>query len=235
MLAAPDRSAHRLVSVRRHGVERTLVVLGHEDRLAYLRLAATAAPGVEAGLTDRVVANRVASCSLDPPAFTLRPWRLERRAFADALRELARTHRTLVFADVADCYASIGPRLVRTSLEAIGAPGGREVEVFLARFGRTGVLGLPVGPEPSALFANAVLAHVDRALVAEGIAHLRWVDDLVLGIRGPKEATEGLRVIRSALRQLGLRPNERKTRVVVDPGVLVAAPSRLRGRAVRVG
>ena len=235
MLAASDRSAHRLVSVRRHGVERTLVVLGHEDRLAYLRLAATAAPGVEAGLTDRVVANRVASCSLDPPGLTLRPWRLERRAFADALRELARTHRALVFADVARCYASIQARLVRASLEAIGAPGGREVEVFLTRLGRTGVLGLPVGPEPSALFANAVLAHVDRALAVEGIAHLRWVDDIVLGIHGPKEAAEGLRVIRSALREVGLRPNERKTRVVVDPGALVAAPSGLLGRAVHVG
>ena len=235
MLAAPDRSAHRLVHVRRHGVERTLVVLGHEDRLAYLRLAAAAAPGVEAGLTDSVVANRVACCSLDPPGLSLRPWRLERRAFADALRELARMHRTLVFADVAECYASIGPGLVRTSLQAIGARGGREVEAFLARLGRAGVLGLPVGPEPSALFANAVLAHVDRALAAEGVAHLRWVDDLVLGVRDPKEATEGLGVIRSALREVGLHPNERKTRVVVDPGALVATPSGLPGRGMRLG
>ena len=235
MLAAPGRSAHRLVSVRRRGVERTLVLLAPEERLAYLRLAATAAPGVEAALTDRVVANRVASCSLEPATFVLRPWRVERRTFAAALRELARAHRTLVFADVAECYASIGPRLVRTSLEAIGAQGGRDVEVFLARLARVGIEGLPVGPEPSAMFANAVLAHVDRALEAEQITHLRWVDDLVLGLDDPDAAAGGLEVIRWALRQLGLRANERKTRVVVDPGVLVATPSGLCGRAVRVG
>ena len=235
MLAATDRSAHRLVSVRRHGVERTLVVLAPDDRLAYLRLAATAAPGVEAALTERVVANRVASFSADPPTFVLRPWRVERRSFAGALRELAGAHRTLVFADVAACYPSIGPRLVGRSLETIGAVGGREVEAFLARLARAGVPGLPVGPEPSALFANAVLAHVDRALEARGIAHLRWVDDVVLGLGAPDEASGGLGVIRSALRELGLRPNERKTRVVVDPGALVATPSGVRGRAVRVG
>ena len=61
------------------------------------------------------------------------------------------------------------------------------------------------------------------------------MDDLVLGVRDPKEATEGLGVIRSALREVGLRPNERKTRVVVDPGALVATPSGLPGRGIRLG
>ena len=84
MAAATDRSAHRLISVRRHGVERTLVVLAPDDRLAYLRLAATAAPGVEAALTERVVANRVASFSADPPTFVapFLPVRQPRREFS---------------------------------------------------------------------------------------------------------------------------------------------------------
>jgi hypothetical protein len=235
MLAASGGSAHRLVSVRRHGVERTLVVLAAADRLTYVRLAAAAAPAVEVALSDRVVANRVARWSIEPPTFALRPWRVERRSFATALRELARANRALVFADVAECYGSIRPRAVRAAFETIGAPGGRAVEAFLTRLGQAGVAGLPVGPEPSAMLANAVLDHVDRALEARGIAHLRWVDDLVLGLGGPDEADRGLAVIRGALRELGLRTNERKTRVVADPGRLVAGPSALRGRAVRVG
>lgn len=228
-------AAHRLISVRRHGSVRTLVILAPEDRRTYSALAASAAPGVEAALSERVVANRVAVSSEDPPAFALRPWRVERRAFARALRELAEAHRALVFADVARCYPSIQPVLVRDALRGIGCPGGEDVERFLARLQREGILGLPVGPEPSALFANAVLHVVDAAVETAGIAHLRWVDDLVLGVNEPPDAERALDTVRGALARLGLRTNERKTRIVVDPGALVAEPSGHHGGPVRVG
>ena len=74
--------------------------------------------------------------------------------------------------------------------------------------------GLPVGPEPSAVVANAVLTPVDRALSDAGIRHLRWVDDLVLAAEDPGAALE---VLRGSLATVGLRLNERKTRVVLDP------------------
>lgn len=211
------------------------MVLAPDDRMAYLRLAATAAPCVETALGEGVVANRASEWSVEPPNLTLRPWRVERRAFGNALRRLARAHPTLVFADVADCFGSIGPQLVRASLDAVGAHGACEVERFLSGLGGAGIRGLPVGPEPSALFANAVLRYVDSALESEGIAHLRWVDDMVLGVAGPAEAERGLALIRGALERIGLRANERKTRVVVDPRLLLEGLSGLGGRAVRVG
>ena len=107
MPAVEDPTTHRLVSVRRHGGERTLVVLAREHRIAYLRIGAAAAPFVEAALSRRVVANRVAEAHLSPPSLTLRPWRTERRGFAAGLRRLAARYGALVFADVADCYATI--------------------------------------------------------------------------------------------------------------------------------
>ena len=236
MVTTSGTPSVRLISVRSHGVQRTLAVLAPPARLAYVRLAAVVAPAVEQALGGRVMANRVSGSSVEPPVLALRPWRFERRLFARALGELASTHRTVAIADVRACYASIGPTLARAALERIGAPEGPAVEAFLTSLACEGVRGLPVGPDPSALLANAVLAHVDRALEAEEIAHLRWVDDFVLGGRDPRAAAHGLDVVRDALRQLGLRANGSKTRVVADPSTLAeVAPSRLRGRALRVG
>ena len=236
MLASSPSAAVRLVSVRLRGVERTLALLGPEPRLEYVRLVAHAAPAIEVALGDEVVANRVGTCSVDPPTLTLRPWRVERRLFAAALAETSSSHRTLAFADVAACYASIGPEVVHAALERLDAPGAAAVQGFLTSLARHGVRGLPVGPNASAVLANAVLSHVDRALRAARIAHIRWVDDIVIGVRGPSEATHGLELVRDALHALGLRPNERKTRVVTDPASLVSAgTSGMRGRPVRVG
>jgi hypothetical protein len=198
-------------------------VLDPVDRSRYTRIAALAAPVVERALSDRVVANRVARATVDPPALALRPWRGERRLFALRLRRLAHEHRTLLFADVAACYPSISAAVARRALEELGAPGGAELEAFLRDL--RGIRGLPVGPTPSALFANAVLSSVDRALEGSAIAHLRWVDDLVLGLASPADAEPARRLLRRALEPLGLRPNEAKTRVVVDPTVLSLAPS----------
>jgi histidine ammonia-lyase len=84
-----------------------------------------------------------------------------------------------------------------------------------------GVRGLPVGPDASAVLANVVLAPVDRTLADEGIEHLRWVDDIVVTAADPRAA---LSAIRRALERIGLRLNERKTRIV-DPASLRGRPS----------
>jgi hypothetical protein len=93
---------------------------------------------------------------------------------------------------------------------------------FLRRLEAIGIVGLPVGPEPSPVLANAVLAAVDRSLAAFGITHLRWVDDVVAVAAGPVEAERVLAIVRTALEPVGLELNERKTRVVVDPSTLPA-------------
>ena len=58
----------------------------------------------------------------------------------------------------------------------------------LARLGQTGVRGLPVGPDPSAWMAEAVLAIADERARLAGTAPIRWVDDVVFAgdrDRGP--------------------------------------------------
>jgi hypothetical protein len=151
------------------------------------------------------------------------------------LRNLAARHGALVFADVADCYATISPAVVRGCLERLGVPDARAAAHLLRGLAEAGIPGLPVGPAPSALFANGVLSHVDRTLEAAGIDHLRWVDDVVMGVRGPSDAPSALELFARALGELGLRPNHGKTRVIVDPSSVTLTPSGLRKRTHRLG
>jgi reverse transcriptase-like protein len=204
----------RLVRVRQPGGVRTIAVLEANTRDRYVRLVARAADRLEEALSPNVVANRVAFRSIDPPELRLRPWRLERRVFTARLAEVAQRFRKLAFADVLRCYASISPAMAADALRRLQIDAADELETFLAALQLAGVRGLPVGPAASAVLANAVLAPVDRSLEAAGIAHLRWVDDVVLATRDPDRA---LRALSRAVAEIGLRLNDRKTRVVVDP------------------
>lgn len=204
----------RLVRVRQAGGVRTIAVLEAEPRERYVRLVARAADRLEEALSPNVIANRVAWGSVEPPELRLRPWRLERRVFTARLAEVARRFRTLAFADVLRCYASISPAMAAGALRRLGIDVADELEAFLAGLQLAGVRGLPVGPAASAVLANAVLAPVDRTLEAAGIAHLRWVDDVVLATGEPDRA---LAALSRAVAEIGLRLNDRKTKVVLDP------------------
>jgi hypothetical protein len=185
----------------------------------YTSLVAAVAPRVEAALSPFVLANRVVASCVDPPSLRLRPWRDERAAFSSRLDRLAADERCLVFADVRECYRSIRPDVVGRSLAAIGCDvaASSAISAFLVRLEEHGELGLPIGPDPSPVLANAVLAPLDRELAFLGVHHLRWVDDVVVGVDGPDEAERVLAVLRQELARLELELNEDKTRVVVDP------------------
>ena len=233
MAAHPPIASVRLVSIRQRGRPRTLALLGPSERAVYERLGAVVAPTVEDALGPAVMANRVAASCVDPPMLSLRSWRMERRLFAGALAAFAAAHRSAAVVDVHACYASITPSTARTALQRIGATDPERIEAFLRHLERAGVRGLPIGPPSSAVIANAVLAQVDEALEAGGIAHLRWVDDFVLGASGPRTAGRGLEVVRSALEGLGLRPCRRKTLVLPDAkDVLRAGTRSLRGTGI---
>jgi Reverse transcriptase (RNA-dependent DNA polymerase) len=213
MVATTSVGRVRFVSVRHARGSRRIAMLDPETLRTYTRLVAEIAARVEAGLSDRVVANRVTTCTVEPPALHLRPWRTERDAFAARLSELAGAGGVLTFADVRRCYASISPSTVGAELRRLGVGTAVAIEAFLRGLEPEGVRGLPVGPDPSAVLANAVLGRADLALERAGVAHVRWVDDVVLSSSDPRGA---LRVLRGALEEIGLRLNERKTRVVLD-------------------
>jgi hypothetical protein len=209
-----------LVAVRHAGGVRVLTLLDPTAREEYLGLVAPAVPAIESALSDRVVAHRVARCRADPPALLLRPWRSERRAFALRLRGLAAGASTIAIADVRRCYASIAPATVARTLGDLGVDSAREIGAFLARLERAGGRGLPVGPEASAVLANAVLARADEALRSAGAEHLRWVDDVVIAAEDSIQARRAIAVLADAVAGLGLRLNEAKTRIASTSGAV---------------
>lgn len=217
MVATASAPRVRFVRIRRGDAHRHLALLDAVTRARYVRLVASAAGEIEARLSDAVVANRVRSWRIEPPDLRLRPWRMERRIFGARLTELSGRASAIAFADVHRCYASVTPDRVGEWLGRANVAAAVDIEGLLRDLQRHGVPGLPIGPEPSAVLANAVMSDVDRALSAAGIEHLRWVDDVVLATSDPGAALDTLR---TALGRIGLRLNEHKTRVVVEPSSL---------------
>jgi hypothetical protein len=220
MLERPDGLTivdGRQVGHRR--TSRTLTWLHPALAGRYVALVAAIADAVESRLATAVAANRVVSASVTPPTIRLAPWRVERAEFAARLARLSREAPYLVFADVRDCYGAIRPAVVEASLERLGCEPAsvRAVGSFLRSLARRGVRGLPIGPDASAVLANAVLARVDDSLAAARLHHLRWVDDVVVATAGRGGAAAVLELLAEALADVGLELNELKTKIVRDP------------------
>jgi hypothetical protein len=185
------------------GGERWIARLRPRDDRTYRRLVAPLVPAIERSLGPDAFANRAIAGA------RLRPWAPAR----DAWWRVARTAATdraegivIVRSDVRDCYGSMGERALR----AIRI--GPELDGFLRALGDTGVRGLPVGPDPSAILANAILAAADHEAGAAGCRAIRWVDDVLLVAAGRRSAQRGFDAWRRALADLGLEAHDGKTR-----------------------
>jgi hypothetical protein len=201
---------------------RPLTALSPEETVRYTRLVAAVAGAVEDGLSPGVSANRLAGFEREPPALRFVPWRLERAAFVGRLAEMAESHPCLVFADVRDCYGSIRPEIVEAALAAlhVGDSAREAVRGFLDELAGRGVRGLPVGPAPSPVLANAVLTAADRALEGWGVPYLRWVDDVVAAVSDRRSAERVLAGLAAVLARFGLELNASKTRIVLGPAAV---------------
>jgi hypothetical protein len=209
MVRHPDvlRGPPRIDIVGRPGGgTRRITVLEPADARIYARLVDRAAPAVERSLGDGVVANRVVG-----PGARLEEWRIAHRRWRRAVAPGGRGLR--LHLDVADCYGSIAPGVVAATLAGLVAAPDDGLIRLLCELGERGVPGLPVGPAPSAVLANAVLARVDLAVRAGGAPHVRWVDDLVIAVSSRRHAIRVLDEVRRELATLGLRLQDAKTRL----------------------
>ena len=222
----------RFVPEPKRGGVRWLAQLDPAAASAYAASVAPLVRVIEAALPSNVVANRVAEIRAEPPALRLEAWRAARTRFRALVRDLAADAGAALMADVRDCYGSISLPVLRRALEGIGCPGGDVEHALdgLRRLAQRGIRGLPVGPEPSAVLANAVLLGADRRIAAEGLAHVRWVDDVIVFTRDAREARGALELLTAALEDLGLRLAPEKTRVILDPAAIRGA-----GPAARSG
>jgi hypothetical protein len=137
---------------------------------------------------------------------------LERRSRWDArIRRHLAGGAWLFRSDVSDCYPSIGVGSVLAGLCVSGRGHDGELESFLRTVIAEGTSGLPVGPQPSAALADAVLRIGDHAARGAGSEVMRWVDDVVFVAPERRFALAAFDSWRAALSELGLEPHGGKT------------------------
>ncbi len=233
----PDRPARSSTSSPIHlvpvdkpcGGTRQIAILGPGDRRAYAAAVARVVPTIGSALGACVVADRALAVGSE---VVLDDWRRSRRIFRSLLRAQLASHpgAAVFVGDVHSCFTSIRPPIVDRALRRLGCPpiDVDGVVSVIRGFAERGIVGLPVGPVPSAPLANAVLTHADRAIRAEGVVHLRWVDDVVAVCPDHSAAIRARDAFQRALAEDGLQANLSKTTIMDDP---IEAARRLLGPA----
>jgi hypothetical protein len=194
------------------GGVRWLTRLDPADDAAYRDAVTPLVGRIERSLGPDVLSVRTATRG---HGWTLAPWGPARRRWRSTLAAaIAGAPRGTAFlvTDVRDCYGAIG---TGTIAELLG-PAASSVVALLHRFRDGGVRGLPVGPFPSAVLANAALGRLDASLRAAGVRHVRWVDDVVAW--GPRtDILRAARALRSATLTVGLDLHDAKTFLLDAP------------------
>ena len=206
----------RLDEVRAGGRVRLLTRLSVADARAYDRAVASIARRIERSLSPAAMANRVRGCVAGSATVELEPWRTARRRFARVAGAWTARLPSTGIGDVRNCYASVRDDVLDRRLRHLDATASeiRALRRLLERFHEHGVAGLPIGPHPSAILANAVLAPVDEALADAGLRHLRWVDDVIVFAPTERRASDALGIFGDALAELRLDAATEKTRLV---------------------
>jgi hypothetical protein len=187
-----------------------LTRLGPRDERAYREAVARVAVRADGSLQSAVVAERAILTGLPGrggPTLVVEDLRSARRRFRREASRLSRSRPgPVVMADVRAFFCSVTPGGVGHALLGAGCHPADVSPVLrlLERFGEHDVRGLPIGPEASAVLANAVLASVDDALAATGARHLRWVDDFLVFPSRARDAAGMLDRLSDALAAIGL-------------------------------
>jgi len=202
----PRRPVRIVQTTRPGGGHRFLVVLDGPDARAYDHAVARLTQRIERSLGPGVLANRAVGRGTIATA-RLEPWRPAWQRWRRGLR--VASGAPLLRMDVEGFYGSVGEQTLR---RALGADADGVLDVLRALWNE-GVRGLPVGPEPSAILANAVLASVDTAIRDAGVFAMRWVDDWVVPVVSTSAAGRTLVAAERGLRELRLELNLDKTSV----------------------
>jgi Reverse transcriptase (RNA-dependent DNA polymerase) len=207
-----DAAGPRFESIPKPGGGlRWLTQLDPAGHAEYREAVRPLAGRIERALGPEVLAIRTRPT---PGGWRLASWGPARAAWHETLRSILRTATrgtTFAVADIHDCYGSISAE----TIAALLGPEAAHAVDFLRRVHERGVRGLPVGPDPSAVLANAALSEMDRAIRSTGARHLRWVDDVFLWGSGA-DVRHALRALDDVAARMGLALHAEKTRILAD-------------------
>lgn len=174
---------------------------------------------------QRVVYDIIAPCFealFLPCSFGFRPG-LGVEDAVRRLQELRDEQRCwVVDADIKDCFDRIdSQRLLKLVAEQVQdalllhyIARWLEAHIFNTADGVPQKAGASQGSVLSPLLANIYLHQIDRSLLQQQFALIRYADDLVVCCRRKADAQHALVAVHDALVQWGLQLNEQKTRLV---------------------
>lgn len=122
----------------------------------------------------------------------------------------------VVMTDIESFYECIDHSVLVTFISARlhdQTPYLRALEAFLDTIMGSSV-GLPQGPVASDAFASAYLLPVDEAMSDAAWTFARFADDYLIGAESVVDGRKKLELLESTLREVGLRLNVAKTRVM---------------------
>lgn len=121
--------------------------------------------------------------------------------FWTAAARAAPRYERVLYCDIADFYNQIYHHTVENELIAAGLPN-QAIKWIVALLESTtaGVSrGVPIGPHPIHLVAEATLVPIDNSLEASGIKFLRYADDLIIFCKSERESRAALSTIATVL------------------------------------
>jgi hypothetical protein len=151
-------------------------------------------------------------------------WYSEWSQFLVRITEIARRFPFLIVSDFANCFDTISLSHLHELLRKGDVRKGHADLVChlmyqCARIERDGQanVGLPqLYDDTAALLANSYLQEFDAAVgaISSDTAYARWMDDIVLGASGEREARKAIAKLSALARRSGLNLNAYKTRII---------------------
>lgn len=93
---------------------------------------------------------------------------------------LSGVYRYVLSTDISDFYNQIYLHRVGNAIESATGDrtAGLQIEQFITRLNNKASQGIPIGPAPSVVLAEAVMIDVDQHIHNMGLDHVRYVDDI---------------------------------------------------------
>jgi hypothetical protein len=146
------------------------------------------------------------------PGHTYRDWL---RTLQDRIFQIDFSH--VIRTDISDFYSRVSRHRLENILESLSGEtrAARTIEKLIADWWPHQSFGLPVGSNAARLLAEAALNDTDMALIAEGLEHTRYVDDIVVFVRNDQDPYATLAFLAKHLSDNeGLSLNIQKTKIL---------------------
>lgn len=144
-------------------------------------------------------------------------------------------NKTVLYCDIADYYNQIYHHTIENQLIESGFPNQETKWIIrLLESTTAGVSrGIPVGPHPVHLLAEAAMIPIDNSLYAQGIDFIRYVDDIIIFCQTEQEAKIALSKVATALdRQQRLMLQRHKTKIYSTADFLVLCADMIEDRPI---